>query len=279
MLRLRDISTFYGQIRALDLVNLNVAPSEIVAIIGANGAGKTTLLNTICGILAARHGEVYFEGKPISNLSTEGIVRLGVSHVPERRQVFGTMSVMDNLLLGAYHRHDKAVPQDIAEIFESFPILKERQKQAAGTLSGGEQQMLAIARGMMSRPKLLMLDEPSVGLAPLLVREIMRIVVDLRSRGTTILLIEQNAKAALQVADRGYVLETGRIVLEGTAKQLVADEGVQKAYLGKGNRLQLARCRADTDTYACVDDDSIKSCVMCPTRNGNVLASGEALVL
>ena len=270
MLRLNDISTYYGQIRALDLVNLVVQPGEIVALIGANGAGKTTLLNTICGILAARHGEVYFEGKPISNLSTEGIVRLGVSHVPERRQVFATMSVMDNLLLGAYHRHDKAVPQDIAEIFESFPILNQRQKQAAGTLSGGEQQMLAIARGMMSRPKLLMLDEPSVGLAPLMVREIMRIVADLRSRGTTILLIEQNAKAALQVADRGYVLETGRIVLEGTAKQLVADEGVQKAYLGKGNRLQLARCRADTDTYACVDDDSIRSCVMCPANGRQV---------
>ncbi|HEX7592768.1 MAG TPA: ABC transporter ATP-binding protein, partial [Anaerolineae bacterium] len=233
----------------------------------------------ICGLLKPRHGETFFDGKPISDLSAEAIVRRGLSHVPERRQVFGTMSVMDNLLLGAYHRHDKAVPQDIAEIFESFPILKERQKQAAGTLSGGEQQMLAIARGMMSRPKLLMLDEPSVGLAPLMVREIMRIVADLCSRGTTILLIEQNAKAALHVADRGYVIETGRIVLEGTAAELMADEGVQKAYLGKGNRLQLARCRADSDTYACIDDDSIKSCVMCPTRNGKMLSSGGALVL
>ena len=279
MLRLSDISTYYGQIRALDLVNLVVEPGEIVAIIGANGAGKTTLLNTVCGILNARHGEVYLEGKPISDLSAEAIVRRGVSHVPERRQVFSTMSVIDNLLLGAYHRHDGAVRQDVEQMFEFFPILRQRQKQAAGTLSGGEQQMLAIARGMMSQPKLLMLDEPSVGLAPLMVREIMRIIADLRARGTTILLIEQNAKAALGVADRGYVLETGRIVLEGTAAELTADEGVQKAYLGKGNKVQLARCRADSDSYACIDDDSIKSCVMCPARNGNILASGGALVL
>ena len=281
MLRVNDISTYYGQIRALDLVNVSVQPGEIVTIIGANGAGKTTLLNTVCGILNARHGEVYFEGKPISSFSAESIVRLGISLVPERRQVFATMSVLDNLLLGAYHRRDQSVNQDVNQIFELFPILNKRQKQAAGTLSGGEQQMLAIARAMMSRPKLLMLDEPSVGLAPLMVREIMRIIADLRSRGTTILLIEQNAKAALHVADRGYVLETGRIVLEGTAKELIADAGVQKAYLGKGNRLQLARCRADSDTYACVDDDSIKSCAMCPTRNGNgkLLSSGGALVL
>jgi branched-chain amino acid transport system ATP-binding protein len=279
MLRISDISTYYGQIRALDLVNLSVKPGEIVTIIGANGAGKTTLLNTVCGILNARHGEVYLEGKPLSGFSAEAIVRLGISLVPERRQVFATMSVLDNLLLGAYYRRDGAVRDDIAQAFELFPILDKRQRQAAGTLSGGEQQMLAIARAMMSRPKLLMLDEPSVGLAPLMVREIMRIIVDLRARGTTILLIEQNAKAALQVADRGYVLETGRIVLEGTAKELIADEGVQKAYLGKGNRLQLARCRADSDTYACIDDNSIKSCAMCPARNGTILASGGALVL
>lgn len=279
MLRLNDISTYYGQIRALDLVNLVVEPGEIVAIIGANGAGKTTLLNTICGILNPRHGEVYFEGKPISHLRAEVIVQRGISHVPERRQMFATMSVLDNLLLGAYHRHDSAVPQDIRQAFDLFPILGQRQRQAAGTLSGGEQQMLAIARGMMSRPKLLMLDEPSVGLAPLMVREILRIVAGLRTRGTTILLIEQNAKAALQVADRGYVIETGRIVLEGTAKELMADEGVQKAYLGKGNKVQLARCRSDSGTYACVDDDSIKSCVMCPARNGKTLSSGGALVL
>lgn len=274
MLQLHDLSTYYGQIRALERVNLSVRQGEIVTLIGANGAGKTTLLNTICGILMAKHGQVVFEGVPISERKPEAIVQLGISHVPERRQVFSTMSVMDNLLLGAYHRKDKAVREDIAEVLTLFPILQKRQKQAAGTLSGGEQQMLAIARGMMGRPKLLMLDEPSVGLAPLMVREILRIVADLRSRGTTILLIEQNAKAALQVADRGYVLETGRVVLEGTAKQLMADEGVQKAYLGKGKRLQLARCRSDQSSYACVEDRSIQSCVMCPT-NGNGVTRGS----
>lgn len=274
MLQLHDLSTYYGQIRALERVNLSVRQGEIVTLIGANGAGKTTLLNTICGILTAKHGQVVFEGVPISERKAEEIVQLGISHVPERRQVFSTMSVMDNLLLGAYHRKDKAVREDIAEVLKLFPILQKRQKQAAGTLSGGEQQMLAIARGMMGRPKLLMLDEPSVGLAPLMVREILRIVVDLRSRGTTILLIEQNAKAALRVADRGYVLETGRVVLEGTANQLMADEGVQKAYLGKGKRLQLARCRADQSSYACVEDRSIESCVMCPT-NGNGVTRGS----
>ncbi len=279
MLRLNDVSTYYGQIRALEWINLEIRQGEIVTLIGANGAGKTTLLKTISGLLSPKRGEIYFGDKVISNLNAEMIVQFGISQVPERRQVFSTMSVLDNLLLGAYHRQDGQVRQDIGQVFELFPILQQRHNQSAGTLSGGEQQMLAIARGMMSRPKLLMLDEPSVGLAPLMVREIMRIVVDLRTRGTTILLVEQNAKAALQVADRGYVLENGRIVLEGTAAELMADEGVQKAYLGKGNRLQLARCRAETATYACVEDDSIRSCVMCPTRNGNVLSAGGALVL
>ncbi|MBI5653502.1 MAG: ABC transporter ATP-binding protein [Chloroflexi bacterium] len=266
MLQVRDISTYYGQICALDTVNLRVRPGEIVALIGANGAGKTTLLNTISGILPARHGEIIFEGKTLTRLGAETVVQFGVSHIPERRQVFGTLSVLDNLLLGAYHRRDKLVRDDIAEVFELFPILNKRQNQQAGTLSGGEQQMLAIARGMMSRPKLLMLDEPSVGLAPLIVREIMRIVADLRTRGTTILLVEQNAKAALGVADRGYVLENGRIVLEGTAQELMADEGVQKAYLGKGERLQLSRCRADTN-LVCLENDGINSCVVCPHKD------------
>ncbi len=234
MLRLEDISTYYGQIRALELVNLTVKPGEIITIIGANGAGKSTLLKTISHILSPRHGEIYFQDKPISHVNTERIVELGISHVPERRQVFSSMTVYDNLLLGAYRRKDGGVRTDIDQAFERFPILKNRQKQVAGTLSGGEQQMLVIARAMMSRPKLLMLDEPSVGLAPLMVREILQIVVDLRARGTTILLVEQNAKAALQVADRGYVLETGRVVLQGTAQELMADAGVQKAYLGKG---------------------------------------------
>lgn len=234
MLRLDDISTYYGQIRALELVNLSVREGEIVTIIGANGAGKSTLLKTISHILSPKHGEIYFQDRPVSHLSTERVVELGISHVPERRQVFSSMTVFDNLLLGAYCRKDGQVRADIDQAFGLFPILKDRQKQTAGTLSGGEQQMLVIARAMMSRPKLLMLDEPSVGLAPLMVREILHIVADLRSRGTTILLVEQNAKAALQVADRGYVLETGRVVLAGTAKELMADAGVQKAYLGKG---------------------------------------------
>jgi branched-chain amino acid transport system ATP-binding protein len=269
MLQVNDLSTYYGEIRALNLVSLQVKSGEIVTVIGANGAGKTTLLNSICGILKPRHGEIFFESKAISESSTDSIVRLGLCHVPERRQVFSTMSVMDNLLLGAYHRRDGGVSQDIQESLKLFPILERRQKQSAGTLSGGEQQMLAIARGMMSRPRLLMLDEPSVGLAPLMVREIMRIIADLRARGTTILLIEQNARAALQVADRGYVIETGRIVLEGTAAELMADAGVQQAYLGKGNRLQLARCHVDSDKYACAEGDSIRSCLFCPMRNGN----------
>ncbi len=234
MLELSDVSTYYGQIRALELVNLHVRSGEIVTLIGGNGAGKTTLLNTVCGILSPKHGDVVFQGRRISDLSVESIVQLGISHVPERRQVFSSMSVYDNLLLGAYRRKDREVRADIEQVFELFPILKIRQKQSAGTMSGGEQQMLVIARAMMSRPKLLMLDEPSVGLAPLVVREILRVVADLRSRGTTILLVEQNAKAALQVADRGYVLETGCVVLAGTAKELMADAGVQKAYLGKG---------------------------------------------
>ena len=238
MLQVKDLSTYYGQIRALERINLNVRQGEIVTLIGANGAGKTTLLNTVCGILTPKHGTVLFDGKPISHLRTEAIVQLGISHVPERRQVFSTMSVSDNLLLGAYHRHDNTVRDDMDQIFELFPILKTRHQQAAGTLSGGEQQMLAVARGLMGRPRLLLLDEPSVGLAPLLVREIISIVSDLRARGTTILLVEQNARAALQVADRGYVLATGHVVLEGTAQELMDNEDVQKAYLGRGIRSQ-----------------------------------------
>lgn len=264
MLQLNDVSTYYGPIRALELVNLTVNPGEIVSLIGGNGAGKTTLLKTIGGLIKPKHGEILWDGNPISHLSPETIVQKGISLVPERRQVFGTMSVLDNLRLGAYQRTDKAIAQDIEMCFELFPILKARQRQMAGTMSGGEQQMLAIARGLMSRPRLLMLDEPSVGLAPLIVREIMRIIADLRARGTTILLVEQNANAALSIADRGYVLETGHLVLEGTAQMLMADEGVQKAYLGKGNRLQLARCRV-TSNFPCLEQD-FHSCLLCPER-------------
>jgi branched-chain amino acid transport system ATP-binding protein len=241
LLETRKVSTFYGQIQALDNVHLQVGEGEIVAIIGANGAGKTTLLNTICGIHPSRGGEVIFCDQDITRLPAERVVRLGISHVPERRQVFGTMSTLDNLILGAYHRYGKEKKEDIeAEmeyIFGLFPILKERQKQMAGTLSGGEQQMLAIGRGLMAKPKLLLLDEPSLGLAPLLVREIFRVMAELREHGTTILLVEQNAKAALRIADRAYVLETGKVALEGTAEELLADERVQSAYLGKGYRI------------------------------------------
>ncbi|MCL5266423.1 MAG: ABC transporter ATP-binding protein [Chloroflexi bacterium] len=238
MLEVVGVSTYYGQIQALKGVSLSVNDGEIVTLIGANGAGKTTLLNTICGVLAARRGDVVFDGQHVTKLPAERIVRLGISHVPERRQVFGEMSVKDNLILGAYHRYGKekraVIDRDLETIFELFPILKQREKQAAGTLSGGQQQMLAVGRGLMSRPRLLLLDEPSLGLAPMLVREIIRIVGELRDRGTTVLLIEQNARAALRIADRGYLIETGRIVLEGTAAELIANPIVQSAYLGKG---------------------------------------------
>ena len=235
MLNVSDVSTYYGPIRALKQVNLYVEQDEIVALIGANGAGKTTLLNTISGLLDPRHGQILFDGHDIAGHSPESIVHLGISLVPERRQVFSTMSVRDNLLLGAYHRFandSKLLDGEIAQIYELFPILEKRKEQLGGTLSGGEQQMLALARGLMSKPKLLMLDEPSVGLAPLMVQEILRIVAEMRTRGATILLVEQNARAALSIADRGYVLENGQIVLEGTASELTQNEDVQRAYLG-----------------------------------------------
>ncbi len=239
MLEIHNLSTYYGPIRALKQVNLKVEQGEIVALIGANGAGKTTLLNTISGLLAPKHGQVLFEGEDIAGQSPEAIVRLGISLVPERRQIFSTMSVRDNLILGAYHRvrrDGRSLSSDIARMFGLFPILEQRKDQMGGTLSGGEQQMLALARGLMSKPKLLLLDEPSIGLAPLIVREIFRIVTDLRAGGTTILLVEQNARAALRVAERAYVLENGRIALEGPVIELMKNAGVQSAYLGKLGR-------------------------------------------
>lgn len=236
LLEVKGINTYYGNIRALRDVSLHVDEGEIVAVIGANGAGKTTLLNTLSGILHAESGEIHLERKPITELSPDKIVRLGISQVPERRQVFSTLNVRDNLLLGAYVRHGKVptkeIQNDMDFVFETFPVLNDRQKQMGGTLSGGEQQMLALGRGLMAKPKLLLLDEPSLGLAPLLVREIFRVAGELREHGTTILLVEQNARAALQLADRGYVLETGRVVLEGTSEELLDDERVQEAYLG-----------------------------------------------
>jgi branched-chain amino acid transport system ATP-binding protein len=240
MLEVREASTFYGRIRALDRVSLKVEAGEVVCLIGANGAGKTTLLNTISGMVPASQGEVIFAGKPITKMPAESVVGLGISHIPERRQVFGSLSVVDNLTLGAYSRARRdsraAIQRDMERVFMLFPILKTRSKQLAGTLSGGEQQMLAVGRGLMARPKLMLLDEPALGLAPLIVQEIFKILADLRRDGTTILLVEQNARAALRLADRGYVLENGRVVLTGTAAELAADGDLQRAYLGKRNQ-------------------------------------------
>jgi len=237
MLRLEGVDAFYGRVQALQNISLEVAEGEIVAVIGPNGAGKTTLMNTISGVVPARSGVISLEGRTITGLTPEKIVRLGISQVPERRQVFATMSVLDNLILGAYHRYGRdgreAIDRDLEFVFEIFPRLKGRMKQAAGTLSGGEQQMLALGRGWMARPKLLLMDEPSLGLAPLLVKEIFRVSGELRERGMTILVVEQNARAALELADRAYVMESGRVVLEGAAAELAADERVQRAYLGK----------------------------------------------
>jgi branched-chain amino acid transport system ATP-binding protein len=236
LLEVKTANSYYGNIHALKDVSLEVDRGEIVTVIGANGAGKTTLLNTISGVLHASRGELLLEGRPITKLSPDKIVRLGISQVPERRQVFSTLNVLDNLLLGAYLRHGKEpreeIEKDLEFVFEIFPVLKERRTQMGGTLSGGEQQMLALGRGLMAKPKILLLDEPSLGLAPLLVREIFRVAGELREHGTTILLVEQNARAALRLADRGYVMETGSVVLEGRSEELLADERVQEAYLG-----------------------------------------------
>ncbi len=237
MLRLEKVSIYYGQVQALRHVSLEVAEGEIVAVIGPNGAGKTTLMNTISGIVNASDGEITFCGQSIANLSPEKIVRLGISHVPERRQVFGTMSVLDNLILGAYHRYRRhakeEIDKDLGFVFEIFPRLKDRVGQMAGTLSGGEQQMLVLGRGWMAKPRLLLMDEPSLGLAPLLIKEIFRVSAELREHGMTLLLVEQNARAALELADRAYVMESGQVVLEGEAAELAKDERMQTAYLGR----------------------------------------------
>lgn len=238
MLEVHNVSACYGHIQVLKGVCLNVQAGEIVTLIGANGAGKSTLLNTISGVVPAREGKVLLDGREIQTTIPEQIVRLGISQVPERRQVFGQLSVYDNLLLGAYVRFQrgrrikKQVSDDIEHIFNLFPVLKERRAQLAGTLSGGEQQMLAIGRGLMARPKVLLLDEPSLGLAPLLIRDIFATIQKLRAEGMTILLVEQNARAALAIADRGYVLETGQIVLSDPAPSLLCNPEVQQAYLG-----------------------------------------------
>ncbi len=236
LLRVNNLSAYYGPLCVLDDINLEVAKGEIVAVIGSNGAGKTTFLNTLAGLLTPRSGSIHLDGQEITGWSTEALVAAGVSLVPERRQVFTTLTVRDNLLLGAYkrRRNPAELEADLKYIFDVFPILKERERQLAGTLSGGEQQMLAMGRGLMSHPRLLLVDEPSVGLAPILVREILRVLAELRERGTTVLLIEQNAQAALDVADRAYVFENGRLALAGSAAELCCDERVQRVYLGSG---------------------------------------------
>jgi branched-chain amino acid transport system ATP-binding protein len=237
MLTLKSVHTYYGNIHALRGVSLHVKQGEIVTLIGANGAGKTTVLKTISGLSHASRGSITFEGRELTRLAAEEIVRAGISHVPEGRKVFSTLSLRDNLEVGGFVRRDKkALHADMDRFRERFPILADRWNQMAGTLSGGEQQVLAITRALMAKPRLLILDEPSMGLSPLLVKETFKIIKALREEGTTILLIEQNARAALHIADRGYVLETGKIVLQGRCRMLLEHEEVKRAYLGKGYR-------------------------------------------
>ncbi|WP_449416840.1 ABC transporter ATP-binding protein [Phormidium nigroviride] len=234
MLEIKEIHTYYGNIHALKGVSLKVERGEVVTLIGSNGAGKTTTLRTIQGLIRPRKGNILFEGKPLNSMSTEAIVRLGISQSPEGRLIFPRMTVQENLEMGAYLRNDSlGIKSDTELVLNLFPRLRERISQKGGTLSGGEQQMLAIGRAMMSRPRLLLLDEPSMGLAPMLVSQIFAIIRDINSQGTTILLVEQNARMALTVAHRGYVIQTGQVVVEGTAKDLQSNETVRKAYLGE----------------------------------------------
>jgi len=236
LLELQDVHTYYGRIHALKGITLSVEEGRIVALLGANGAGKTTTLNTISGLLRPRQGQIVFEGRVINDVPAHEIVNLGICQAPEGRKIFSTLTVQENLNMGAYSlgNNRKAIEENRRRVFELFPRLEERKNQVAGTLSGGEQQMLAVGRALMARPKLLTLDEPSLGLAPMLVRAIFETIKEINEGGVTILLVEQNARAALRLADRGYVLETGTIVLSGTAKELMRDERVRKAYLGEG---------------------------------------------
>lgn len=234
MLKVNNINISYGAIHAIHDLSLEVNSGEIVTLIGANGAGKTSTLRAISGLNAIKSGEISYDGKLISNIGAHKIVAHGISQVPEGRRVFGDQTIEENLLLGAYLRKSKTeIKESMEEVFTLFPRVKERRKQLAGTMSGGEQQMLAIGRALMAKPKLLLLDEPSMGLAPIVVEEIFEIIKNIRKTGTTILLVEQNANAALQIADRGYVLETGSVVLHGLAQDLLHDDSVRKAYLGE----------------------------------------------
>lgn len=233
MLQIKNLNIKYGAIHAVKGIDMEVNEGEIVTLIGANGAGKTSILKALSGLLKPTEGEIIYNGVVLNKKSPQEIMKVGISHVPEGRHIFPDMTVLENLELGAYRRKDKAgIKQDLQAIYERFPILKERSKQAAGTLSGGEQQMLAMGRALMAQPKILLLDEPSMGLAPILVKEIFRIIEDINAKGTTILLVEQNARMALSIADRAYVMETGKIVMSGSGEELAASERIQKAYLG-----------------------------------------------
>lgn len=233
MLRVENLAVNYGMINAVRGVNFEVNQGEIVSLIGANGAGKSTILRTVSGLIKPASGTLTYEGQNITKTNAQKIVQLGISHVPEGRHVFKGLSVRENLEMGAFLRKDRAnIEEDIQTVYDRFPVLGERQKQDASTLSGGEQQMLAMGRALMSKPKLLLLDEPSMGLAPIFIQEIFNIIQQIQAQGTTVLLIEQNAKMALSIASRGYVLETGKIVLSGTGQELLESDAVQKAYLG-----------------------------------------------
>ncbi len=234
MLKVTDLQVYYGVIQALKGISFEVNEGEVIALIGANGAGKTTILHTVTGLINQKAGKIEFEGKDISHTPAYKIVAEGMAHVPEGRRVFAELSVYDNLMMGAYTRKDKKeIAETLAMVYKRFPRLEDRKKQMAGTLSGGEQQMLAMGRALMSKPKIILMDEPSMGLSPIFVNEIFDIIKAVSASGTTVLLVEQNAKEALSIADRAYVLETGKIILEGDAKVLMNDERVKKAYLGE----------------------------------------------
>ncbi len=234
MLEIKDIEVYYGVIQAIKGISFEVNEGEVIALIGANGAGKTTTLQTITGLISPKKGQIFFEGQDITRVPAHKIVTMGMAHVPEGRRVFAQLSVLDNLKLGAYTRKDKEeIEETLIRVYKRFPRLEERKNQIAGTLSGGEQQMLAMGRALMSHPKIILMDEPSMGLSPIFVNEIFDIIKEVSKGGTTVLLVEQNAKKALSIADRGYVLETGHIVLEGDAKELLNNDQVKKAYLGE----------------------------------------------
>ena len=234
LLEIRDIEVFYGVIQAIKGISFDVNEGEVIALIGANGAGKTTILHTITGLLQPKKGSITFDGKDITKVPAHKIVSMGMAHVPEGRRVFSQLSVYENLKMGAYTRKDKAeIEESLEMVYGKFPRLEERKNQLAGTLSGGEQQMLAMGRALMSHPKIVLMDEPSMGLSPIFVEEIFKIIEEVSASGTTVLLVEQNAKKALGIANRAYVLETGNIVLDGDAKELINNETVKKAYLGE----------------------------------------------